>query len=747
MPTAGQEALPQSQRASKPPASHIFKASEPPFAGHQPTDFSGYKQSNADSAIIIDNGSSTFRAGWSFDKAPRVSMPPLMAKYKDRRVNRYYMFCGSDVFADGTARGQSKNAYDPGSNIINNWDVMEGVFDYAFVKLGLENSEGGIQRPVVMTEPMANLPYARKTTNEILFECYNAPKVAYGIDSLFSYRYNGGNSGLIVSSAYTSTHLIPVFERKPILSHVTRLNWGGWQSADYLNKLLKLKYPSFPARILDPQLEDLVKEHCYVSQDYETELSHYLDWTGLEDREHIVQWPFTEQVVQQKTEEELARAAEKRKEGGRRLQEQAAKMRLDKLVRKEQELEYYKELQQKVQNSNKKEGRKLLESDDFDDEAQLDRRIREFERSVKRARNRDVGDMDPEPETPQTYPLLEIPDDQLDEEGLKQKRQQRLLKSNHDARARAKAEKERERLRKEEEERADTARREADPQNWLQERHTARRALLQKIKDRARLKADLSNRKSLASQMRMKSIANLASDNPTKKRRRGGGDDDTFGADDADWTVYRTIATGEGSDDEEEETDLNTSLKQIEKQLLEHDPSFTEESTRDAQADWSRSLLHCFMHGPRPWDPESQRETHQIHLNVERIRVPEVVFQPSMAGVDQAGVVEIAADILTQRLSDQNMRDALLKDVFLTGGNTAFKGFEQRMERELRACLPVEARLGLRSAKDPRIDAWRGAARWASDKDGAARAWVTKQEYDEMGSDYIKEHDLGNAVG
>jgi len=145
----------------------------------------------------------------------------------------------------------------------------------------------------------------------------------------------------------------------------------------------------------------------------------------------------------------------------------------------------------------------------------------------------------------------------------------------------------------------------------------------------------------------MKSIANLASDNPTKKRRRGG-DEDTFGADDADWGVYRTIATGEQSDDEEEE-DLNASLKTIEAQLLKYDPNFTEQSTREAQSDWTKSMIHAFLRGPWPFDPESQREMHQIHLNMERIRVPEVVFQPSIAGLDQAGLVEIAAGILTER--------------------------------------------------------------------------------------------------
>ena len=48
----------------------------------------------------------------------------------------------------------------------------------------------------------------------------------------------------------------------------------------------------------------------------------------------------------------------------------------------------------------------------------------------------------------QTFPLVDTPDDQLDEEGKKEKRKQKLLKSNYDARMRMKAEKkaEKERL-------------------------------------------------------------------------------------------------------------------------------------------------------------------------------------------------------------------------------------------------------------------------------------------------------------
>jgi actin-related protein 5 len=317
--------------------------------------------------------------------------------------------------------------------------------------------------------------------SEILFECYAAPSVAYGIDSLFSYSYNGGRSGLVVSSSFTSTHLIPVINSKALLSQTTRLNWGRFQSAEYLLKLLKLKYPSFPGKISDPQAEDMVREHCYVSQNYEQELSQFLDWTGLEERSHVVQFPFTEQVIVQKTEEELAIAAEKRKEGGRRLQAQAAKMRLDKLKKKEEELEYYQQVQEHMQTLNKKEGKRLLESNDFDDESQLDKRVKELEKGIRKARNKDVGDEEEEVNEPPTFPLLDVADDQLDEEGIKQKRLQRLMKSNFEARQRAKVEKEKEKARLAEEQRLDDQRRKQDLEGWVQDHRLARQVRLSYI--------------------------------------------------------------------------------------------------------------------------------------------------------------------------------------------------------------------------------------------------------------------------
>ena len=310
---------------------------------------------------------------------------------------------------------------------------------------------------------------------ELLFECYCTPSLAYGIDSLFSYSYNKGNSGLIISSSHSSTHVIPVLHSKPLTSSMSRLNWGGFQGAEYLLKLLKLKYPAFPGKLTDYQAQHMVREHCYVAQNFDMEMRSFLNWTGLETRDHVIQFPFTEHVVVEKSEEELARIAERKREGGRRLQEQAAKMRLGKLVQKEQELQYYRDLQQRLVGQTKKEMKRLLEEDEFKDEAQLDRIIKETERSVRKARNKDLGVPDnAEEEGAAAFPLLEVPDDQLDETGLKQKRHQRLLKSGAEARARAKIEKEQEKARKAEEERLDEERRINDLEGWLEDRRASR---------------------------------------------------------------------------------------------------------------------------------------------------------------------------------------------------------------------------------------------------------------------------------
>lgn len=68
---------------------------------------------------------------------------------------------GEDIYADQTAKSNLRQAFQGGGQVVSNWDVMEGVLDYIFIKLGIDGQDRGIDRPVVITEPVANLAFSR----------------------------------------------------------------------------------------------------------------------------------------------------------------------------------------------------------------------------------------------------------------------------------------------------------------------------------------------------------------------------------------------------------------------------------------------------------------------------------------------------------------------------------------------------------------------------------------------------------
>jgi actin-related protein 5 len=56
---------------------------------------------------------------------------------------------------------------------------------------------------------------------------------------------------------------------------------------------------------------------------------------------------------------------------------------------------------------------------------------------------------------------------------------------------------------------------------------------------------------------------------------------------------------------------------------------------------------------------------HQLHVAVERVRVPESLFQPALLGVDQAGLGETLRHVIAVLKGPER---ACLENVFVTGG-------------------------------------------------------------------------------
>lgn len=134
-------------------------------------------------------------------------------------------------------------------------------------------------------------------------------------------------------------------------------------------------------------------------------------------------------------------------------------------------------------------------------------------------------------------------------------------------------------------------------------------------------------------------------------------------------------------------------------------------------------------------------EAHQLHVGVERIRAPEVLFQPSMIGSHQAGLAETIQYVL--KGYDEGIANSMVSKVFLTGSCTLLPGFSHRIVKDLREIRPFKSSFSVQIASDPVLDAWVGARDFALGS-SFSDCCISQQEYLEKGGEYLKEHTASN---
>ncbi|KAG8834370.1 Nuclear actin-protein involved in chromatin remodeling [Serendipita sp. 399] len=658
--------------------------------------------------IIIDNGCTTYRFGFSNASAP-YTIPNIYSRYRERKHNLQIALFGDNVEVESGAKTQSKTAWE--GDILINFDAMENALDYAFCKLGLNTDS--VLHPVVISERLCTPMYSRSVLSELLFEGYNVPRAAFAIDALMSFYHNTPNQpkrdGVVVSFNSASTSIIPVLNGKGILANAKRMPWGANQASEYLLKLVQMKYPYFPTRVTSQQSAWMLRTFCEVSPNYVQTLRELSTPEGMRVHDRIVQFPFV--APEEKTQEELARQAERKREAGRRLQEMAIAKRKEKMETLASDLAEALALKERMK-SGEVVGDALdaeLERLNYDDVTHLNNALKNMQQAMKRARKKE-GEMDEEEE--------------LSENSLREKRKQKLMKANSDARKIQKAQRMEEKRLKEEEALREQGERDRDLTAWSNKIRSQHETIMQRMQMRKRQRAALLDRKSAASQSRMKNVASLAVDIPGPRKRRKGNEEDTFGADDEDWQIYRKINTG--APDESEEEDL-VRLAALEKQLLEHDPTFSMSQTYASLSTARSKLLEAF----RPAYAEEDVRGHaRIHLNVERYRCVETWFSPGIAGCESAGLGEVLQFVLSRFKSEQRLRMA--KNVFLTGAPAQFPGLSTRIHAAVQEVLEPGAEIDVRVAKDPALDAWYGMARF-SETDEFAQIGITRALYDEHG--------------
>ncbi|XP_032724418.1 uncharacterized protein LOC116874106 [Lontra canadensis] len=126
-------------------------------------------------------------------------------------------------------------------------------------------------------------------------------------------------------------------------------------------------------------------------------------------------------------------------------------------------------------------------------------------------------------------------------------------------------------------------------------------------------------------------------------------------------------------------------------------------------------------------------DKHVITLGSERFCCPEALFQPSLLGLNQPGLPQLA--LLSISRLEAKQQEELLANVVLDGGSTLINGFPERLRQELGPRATV---LG---SPHRAVAAWLGGSIMAS-RDSFQSLWLSRREYEEEGPWAIYKYHL-----
>ncbi|CAH9079453.1 unnamed protein product [Cuscuta epithymum] len=709
---------------------------------------SDYKSFPPSHPIVIDNGASYFRIGWAGESDPRVIFRNIIQRPRHKTTGETVTIVGDHnpallKYFDCTRSGP-RSAFD--NNVVYQFEIMEYILDFGFDRLGADQPQ--INHPILITECACNPVQSRGKMAELLFESYGVPSIAFGVDAVFSYKYNQqlgicNNDGLVISSGFNTSHVIPFVNGEPVYEACCRTNVGGYHVTNYLKQLLSLKYPHHMLKLTWEKVEDLKMEHCYIAADYTSEVRMFQKGDKkAEEKTRCWQLPWTPSLVEEPpSEEEIARKAALKEKQSQRLREMAEAKRTSRINELENELKGLELLLKELNQVEEEDIPSFVASRGYASKREVESAISKATQSLRKAKGEQAPNEDKvEASAAEKYYLIDVPDDLLSAEQLREKRKQVFMKATTEARERAKQKRMVEELEREREKKLEEERRLENPERYLEQLRTKYNELSSKVEQRKRLKVNGDNgnqnvsggvgrgeRLSAQQKERMRLLTTAAFD-------RGKGED-TFGQKDEDWQLYKLMSRDNDDGDDEKPDPDETELTRISSRLQEIDPNFFPKSESGPSS----------VSEPPRFRPLS-KEDFQIIVGVERFRCPEVLFSPNLIGIDQAGLDEMVG-VCTRRLAPYkaerdmvesgSLEDRMTNSILLTGGSCLYPGMAERLEAGIRMIRPCGTPIRVLRASDPIYDAWRGAATYAASQRFPHQTF-SKMDYYEKGEDWLR---------
>lgn len=127
-------------------------------------------------------------------------------------------------------------------------------------------------------------------------------------------------------------------------------------------------------------------------------------------------------------------------------------------------------------------------------------------------------------------------------------------------------------------------------------------------------------------------------------------------------------------------------------------------------------------------------EEDVLTLRNERFTVPELIFNPSDIGLQQAGLGDAVRESL--EALPIGLWPGLLANIVVVGGNALLEGFIQRLQREIVQRFPDDCVVRVARPENPITSSLVGGMYLANHAD-IDKLVVTKQEYEERGATWV----------
>merc|ERR1711962_65283 len=123
-----------------------------------------------------------------------------------------------------------------------------------------------------------------------------------------------------------------------------------------------------------------------------------------------------------------------------------------------------------------------------------------------------------------------------------------------------------------------------------------------------------------------------------------------------------------------------------------------------------------------------------ITIGNERFRCPEVLFNPSMIGMESVGIHEALCNCV--KSCDIDIRKDLFSNIILSGGTTMYAGIADRVQKEVTDASAPTLKIKVIAPPERKYSIWIGGSIVTS-LSTFQTMWVTKEEYEESGAAII----------